>query len=75
MYGEFKTIPKIIPALMDSLQSVWILSEYYSVEKNMERVLLDIKNTLCCRAKEAFDVTKLFKLVDSFCGRILALGG
>lgn len=61
MYSEFKIISTSIPTLMDSLQTVWILSDYYSNENNMGRVLIDIKNTFGRRAKEACDVTKLFK--------------
>ncbi|XP_065206673.1 uncharacterized protein LOC135836030 isoform X2 [Planococcus citri] len=61
MYSNFESISNRIPTLMDSLQSIWILSDYYGQEKNMERILNNIKNTLCRRTKEAFDVTTLFK--------------
>ncbi|KAK7595572.1 hypothetical protein V9T40_013397 [Parthenolecanium corni] len=61
IHSDFKTITTVIPTLISSLKSVWVLSSYYNKEKHMERILISIKNTLCFRVKQAFDVTSLFK--------------
>ncbi|KAK3924935.1 Dynein heavy chain 10, axonemal [Frankliniella fusca] len=51
-----------LPALIDGLHMLWVVSRFYCNEEQMVPLMLRISNTLCNKASSALQVKTLFKL-------------
>lgn len=50
-----------LPALIDGLHMLWVVSRFYCNEDQMVPLMLRISNTLCNKASTALQVKTLFK--------------
>ena len=61
--ASFAAVVDTIPAMMNSLRMVWVISRHYNTDERMVPLMERIAYELCSRVSRIINITTIFKLV------------